>query len=160
MYDRVIIHALLLDPLTERPILILRSEDQERVLPIWIGASEANAIALEIEKVRVPRPMTHDLICGILETAGMAVRKVIITDLRDSTYFAEIILESQGREFPVDARPSDAVAVAVRTGAPIYVNQHVFDAYAESQCGEEPCVEKVQRWIESLSAGDLGRYKM
>jgi uncharacterized protein len=160
MYDRVVIHAVLLDPLTERPILVLRSEDESRILPIWIGSSEAHAIALEIEKIRVPRPMTHDLICGILESAGVEVSKVNITDLRDSTYFAEIVLCSQGREFPVDARPSDAVAVAVRTGAPIFVDRHVFEAFADSECGDEPCGEAVQRWIESLAPGDLGHYMM
>ena len=160
MYDLVSIHALLLDPLTERPILLLRSEGDGRILPIWIGVSEANAIALEIEKVHVPRPMTHDLICGILDTVGVSVLRVHITDMKDNTFFAEIVLDGKGGELPVDARPSDAVAVAIRTGAPIFVNQNVFELFAESECGDEPCAERIQKWLDSLAPEEIGQYKM
>lgn len=160
MQSRVTIHALLLDPLTEQPILILRSEEEGRVLPIWIGAAEAHAIALEMEKVRVPRPMTHDLICGILQCADIRVQRVQITDLRENTYFAEIVLQASGREFPVDSRPSDAVAIAVRTGAPIFVDDAVFDAFAQSECGSETCAEHVQRLLLGADAEEIGRYEM
>lgn len=160
MFDLVSIHALLLDPLTERPILILRSEENGRILPIWIGASEANAIALEIERVHVPRPMTHDLLCSILDTVGVPVLRVHITDLRDNTFFAEIVLDGKGGEVPIDARPSDAVAVALRTGSPIFVKDDVFELFAASECGEEPCAERVQKWLDGLAPEELGQYKM
>ena len=160
MYDPVSIQALLMDPLTGQPILVLRSEGEGRILPIWIGPAEAHAIAVEMEKVAVPRPMTHDLLCHILERAELNVRRVQITDLRENTYIAEIVLESSGAEILVDARPSDAVAVAVRTGAPIFVRQTVFDAFAEAECGDQPCAELVQRLLLGEDSGELGQYKM
>jgi hypothetical protein len=156
VYQKVFIQGLLLDPITERPILVLREEGEQRILPIWIGVSEANAIALQLENVKVPRPMTHDLLCGILSQMHGQVKEVRICDLQDNTYFADIVLEQAGEEVHVDARPSDAVALAVRADAPIFVEETIFD-----RCGEtEEAGDFVRSWFEQLSPEDLGRYRM
>jgi bifunctional DNase/RNase len=158
MYTKVHIQGMVLDPITERPILVLKDE-ANRVLPIWIGHFEANAIALQLEHIAVPRPMTHDLVCGILSSMGTPVKEVLICDLKDNTYFADIILLSQGQELHVDARPSDAVAVAVRSGAPILVEESLFDRDLD---GEEAAgsQEQLRRWLETLTPEEMGRYEM
>jgi bifunctional DNase/RNase len=159
VFLQVRVQGLFLDPITERPILVLRYEEGNRFLPIWIGAPEANAIALRLEGVEVPRPMTHDLMQGILEKLSAKVAKVLICDLQENTYFAQIVLSANGQETTIDARPSDAVALAVRTGAPIFVRDEIFDRAAETS---EPtsAEEQVQRWLEGLAPEDLGRYEM
>lgn len=157
MFQKVRIQGLLLDPITERPILVLRNLDDNRILPIWIGNSEANAIALQLENVKVPRPMTHDLLCGILSQVEIPVREVRITDLKDNTYFADIVLEKGGGDVHVDARPSDAVALAVRIGAPIYVEDSIFEKTSEQ---DEDNTEQLRKWLEELSPDELGRYEM
>ena len=159
MFLQVRVQGLFLDPITERPILVLRHEEGNRFLPIWIGAPEANAIALRLEGVEVPRPMTHDLMQGMLEKLSAQVVKVLICDLQENTYFAQIILSAHGQEAIVDSRPSDAVALAVRTGAPIFVREEIFDRATKA---EEPTTaeEQVQRWLEGLTPEDLGRYEM
>lgn len=158
MYTKVHIHGMVLDPITERPILVLKDESN-RILPIWIGSFEANAIALQLEHIAVPRPMTHDLVCGILSQVGTPVKEVLICDLKDNTYFADIILLSQGHELHVDARPSDAVALAVRSGAPILVEESLFDRNLE---GEEAAEgqEQLRQWLEKLTPEEMGRYEM
>ncbi len=159
MFLQVRVQGLFLDPITERPILVLRHEEGNRFLPIWIGAPEANAIALRLEGVEVPRPMTHDLMQGMLEKLSAQVSKVLICDLQENTYFAQIVLSANGQEAIVDSRPSDAVALAVRTGAPIFVREEIFDRATKA---EEPtnAEEQVQRWLEGLTPEDLGRYEM
>ena len=159
MFLQVRVQGLFLDPITERPILVLRHEEGNRFLPIWIGAPEANAIALRLEGVEVPRPMTHDLMQGMLEKLSAQVVKVLICDLQENTYFAQIVLSANGQEAIVDSRPSDAVALAVRTGAPIFVREEIFDRATKA---EEPTTaeEQVQRWLEGLTPEDLGRYEM
>lgn len=156
MYQRVKIQGLLLDPVTERPILVLKEDDASRILPIWIGTSEANAIALQLENIKVPRPMTHDLLCGILNKVNSSLVEVRICDLRDNTYFADIILAHEGSELHVDSRPSDAIALAVRTGVPIYVEDSIFQKSAET----EDFNENLQQWLQNLSPDELGRYEM
>ncbi len=159
MFLQVRVQGLFLDPITERPILVLRHEEGNRFLPIWIGAPEANAIALRLEGVEVPRPMTHDLMQGMLEKLSAKIAKVLICDLQENTYFAQIVLFANGKETIVDSRPSDAVALAVRTGAPIFVREEIFDRATKA---EEPtnAEEQVQRWLEGLTPEDLGRYEM
>ncbi len=156
MYQRVKIQGLLLDPVTERPILVLKEDEASRILPIWIGTSEANAIALQLENIKVPRPMTHDLLCGILSKVNSSLVEVRICDLRDNTYFADIILAHDGSELHVDSRPSDAIALAVRTGVPIYVEDSIFQKSAET----EDFNENLQQWLQNLSPDELGRYEM
>lgn len=156
MYQRVKIQGLLLDPVTERPILVLKEDEASRILPIWIGTSEANAIALQLENIKVPRPMTHDLLCGILNKVNSSLVEVRICDLRDNTYFADIILSHEGSELHVDSRPSDAIALAVRTGVPIYVEDSIFQRSAET----EDFNENLQQWLQNLSPEELGRYEM
>lgn len=159
MYLPVRVQGLFLDPITERPILVLKQEGGDRVLPIWIGAPEANAIALRLEGVEVPRPMTHDLVCGILARLEAPILKVLIHDLQENTYFAQIVLSSGGQEKTVDARPSDAVALAVRTGAPIFVREEIFEQAGQGEEHKETA-EQLQKWLESLGPEDLGHYKM
>ena len=158
MYTKVHIQGMVLDPITERPILVLK-DDSNRVLPIWIGSFEANAIALQLEHISVPRPMTHDLVCGILSRVGAPVKEVLICDLKDNTYFADIILLSQGQELHVDARPSDAVAVAVRSGAPILVEESLFDRNLEGDDAAES-QEQLRQWLEKLTPEEMGGYEM
>jgi bifunctional DNase/RNase len=156
MYQKVKIQGLLLDPITERPILVLKEDEASRILPIWIGTSEANAIALQLENIKVPRPMTHDLLCGILSKVNSPLKEVRICDLRDNTYFADIILSYDGGELHVDSRPSDAIALAVRTGVPIFVEDSIFQKSAEA----EDFNENLRQWLQKLSPDELGRYEM
>lgn len=147
MYHEVCIQGLLLDPITNRPVLVLKEAGEERVLLICIGASEANVIALQLENIPTPRPMTHDLLCGVLESVEGTLKEVRICDHRDDTYFARLIIGHDGKELEVDARPSDAVALALKNGVPVYVNEKVF-ALAE-QC--EECDNITDSWLRTLS---------
>src|SRR6186997_3019961 len=121
------IKGLMIDPITNLPIILLRDREGQRVLPIWVGASEANAIALQLENITTPRPMTHDLLRNMINELDARVTRVVINDLRDSTFFAQIRLLVGGKTLEVDARPSDAIALALRTEAPIFVAQSVLD---------------------------------
>jgi len=125
MWLEMKVKGLALDPLSNLPILILRDEEEKRSLPIWVGLAEANAIALELEKIPTPRPMTHDLIKSILEALHARVIKVVVNDLRDNTFFAVIHLQLGSTEITVDSRPSDAIALALRVAAPIFVEEEV-----------------------------------
>src|SRR5579862_2714850 len=120
------IRGLLMDPVTNTPIVILRDSGSETVLPIWVGVYEANAIALEIEKVSTPRPMTHDLIKNVLTGLDTSVHKVVVTELREETFYAVIWVESNGRTISIDSRPSDALALALRVDCPIFVEDDVL----------------------------------
>lgn len=158
---RVEIKGLMLDPASNVPIVILRDTQSQMFLPIWIGVFEANAIALRIEGVEPPRPMTHDLLRLMVEQLGATVEKIVISDLRDSTFFALIHLQQQDRPVTVDARPSDAIALALRVSAPIYVLRSVLDkaqaAELTTQASDE---EKLKKWLEEISPEDLGKYTM
>jgi len=155
------IKGLMVDPVTNMPIVILKDESEERVLPIWVGIFEANAIALRIEEIETPRPMTHDLLCNLLESLQVQVAKVVVSDLRDNTYFAQIHLEVDGTPRNIDARPSDAIALALRTEAPIYVDQSVLEqSRALDQDGEPSDSERLRRWFESLDPEDFSKYEM
>ena len=159
MYQKVHVHGLLVDPIKEMPILVLKDDEDGRMLPIWIGHYEANAISLHLEKIPVPRPMTHDLLCRVLEGAGSILEKVLIRDLQDHTYFAELVLMREGHEVHVDARPSDAVAMAVRTGSPIFVEASLYERAADVEEGDDD-VDSLRRWLAKLSPEELGEYEM
>jgi bifunctional DNase/RNase len=161
MQIEMTIKGLMVDPVTNMPIIILRDEAGTRVLPIWVGIFEANAIALQIENVAPPRPMTHDLLRDVIQTLDGAVQKVVVCDLKESTFYALIHLLVRGEPVTIDARPSDAIALALRTRAPIYVEEAVIDnAKTLESSPDRSDTERLQKWLESLDADDLGKYKM
>lgn len=154
------IKGLMMDPVTGVPIVILRNADNQRVLPIWVGPVEANAIALQIENVTPPRPMTHDLLKNLLTEFDARVERVVITALRGNTFYAYLDIDRQGSRLLVDARPSDALAIALRSRAPVFVDDAVLDqARSVEVSNEQADRERLQRWLESLDPDDLG-YKM
>ena len=161
MQIEMTIKGLMVDPVTNMPIIILRDKQGERVLPIWVGIFEANAIALEIEKVSTPRPMTHDLLKTVLMGLDAGVRKVVVSDLRDDTFFAMIWIEKNGEMISIDSRPSDALALALRLDCPIYVDDSVLkNSKMTSTVSEKVQSEELRKWLENLGDEDLGRYKM
>jgi uncharacterized protein len=155
------IRGLMMDPATNMPIVILKDASGPSVLPIWVGIYEANAIALEIEKVATPRPMTHDLIKNLLTGLEALVRKVVVSELKDDTFFAVIWLERDGQVISVDARPSDALALALRVDCPIYVEDEVLkNSKVAGSTADKFQSEELRRWLENLGDEDMGRYKM
>ena len=155
------IRGLMMDPVTNMPIVVLKDPSSDAVLPIWVGIYEANAIALEIEKVATPRPMTHDLIKNVLTGLDTKVHKVVVTELRDDTFFAVIWMERDGRIISVDSRPSDALALALRLDCPIYVDDEVLkSSKLAAAVSDRVTNEELRKWLENLNDEDLGRYKM
>lgn len=154
------IKGLMLDPSSNVPIVILRDEESQRFLPIWIGVFEANAIALRLEGVEPPRPMTHDLLRNSLATLGAEVQKVVINELRDTTFYALIHLQRNGEALTLDARPSDAIALAVRVEAPIFAMHSVLESAQASDVPDASDEERLKKWLEELSPEDLGKYTM
>src|SRR5580658_2019991 len=155
------IRGLMLDPVTNMPIVVLKDQVSEAVLPIWVGVYEANAIAMEIEKVTTPRPMTHDLLKNLLVGLDTMVRKVVVTELRDDTFFAVIWLEREGESISIDSRPSDALALALRVDCPIFVEDDVLkNSKVSNAISDKSTNEELRKWLEGLSDDDLGRYKM
>ncbi len=155
------IRGLMMDPVTSMPIVILK-DGGANVLPIWVGVYEANAIALEIEKVSTPRPMTHDLIRNLLVGFGAGIRKVVVNELKDDTFFAVIWVERDGQLMSVDSRPSDALALALRLDCPIYVDESVLKSAKTTSAMSDKLNTnaELRRYLESLGDEDLGRYKM
>jgi uncharacterized protein len=155
------IRGLMMDPVTNMPIVVLKDLNGNTILPIWVGIYEANAIALEIEKVSTPRPMTHDLIKTLLLGLGTGIRKVVVSELKDDTFYAVIWLDKDGDLISVDSRPSDALALALRLDCPIYVDESVLKSSKRSNAAADKVSDEEQRrWLESLDDEDLGRYKM
>ncbi len=155
------IRGLMMDPVTNMPIVVLKDINGNAVLPIWVGIYEANAIALEIEKVTTPRPMTHDLIKILLLGLGTGIRKVVVSELREDTFYAVIWLDRDGELISVDSRPSDALALALRLDCPIYVDDSVLKtSKASNSAADKVNNEELRRWLENLNDEDLGRYKM
>ena len=155
------IRGLMMDPVTNMPIVILRDVSGNSVLPIWVGVYEANAIALEIEKVSTPRPMTHDLIKSLLLGLNTAMRKVVVSELKDDTFYAVIWLDRDGEIISVDSRPSDALALALRLDCPIYVEETVLKSSSKAaNTSDKDNKEELKRWLDGLNDEDLGRYKM
>jgi bifunctional DNase/RNase len=161
MQIEMTIKGLMVDPITNMPIIILRDKDGQRVLPIWVGVFEANAIALQIENVTPPRPMTHDLLRNVIEDLHGRIEKIVVSDLKDNTFYALIYLRVDGEIVAVDARPSDAIALALRARAPILVEVSVIDnAKTADLVPEKGDAERLQKWLENLDPDDLGKYKM
>jgi bifunctional DNase/RNase len=161
MQIEMTIKGLMVDPVTNMPIILLRDSEGQKVLPIWVGIYEANAIALQIENVSTPRPMTHDLLKNVIGDLKGTVRKIVVSDLKDNTFFALIYLEVNGETVAIDARPSDAIALALRARAPIFVEESVIDnAKPFDPAGEKPDTERLQKWLENLDPDELGKYKM
>jgi uncharacterized protein len=155
------IRGLMMDPVTNMPIVILKDVGSETVLPIWVGVYEANAIALEIEKVSTPRPMTHDLIKNVLVGLESQVHKVVVTELREDTFYAVIWVERDGRVISIDSRPSDALALALRVDCPIFVEDEVLrNSKIAASNSERMTPEDLRKMLEDLNDEDLGRYKM
>jgi bifunctional DNase/RNase len=154
------IRGLMIDPITNMPIVILKDADDQRTLPIWVGPVEANAIAIQMENITTPRPMTHDLLVRVMADLGATVDRVVVADLSENTFYAQLILRRADGVLVVDARPSDALAVALRTKARVFVSEHVLDrAQSLDTSAEQANQERLQRWLESLDPDDLG-YKM
>src|SRR6266704_352280 len=155
------IKGLMIDPITNMPIIILRDPASSAVLPIWVGIFEANAIALQIEKIVTPRPMTHDLLKSMIGGLQATVEKVVITDLKENTFYALIFLNHEGKILPIDSRPSDAIALALRTGSPIFVASDVIEKAKNTDltkdAGES---ERIRKWLENLDPDELGKYEM
>ena len=155
------IRGLMMDPVSNMPIVILKDVGGNSILPIWVGVYEANAIALEIEKVTTPRPMTHDLIKSLLAGLSTGMKKVVVSELKDDTFYAVIWLERDGEIISVDSRPSDALAMALRLDCPIYVEEAVLkSSKMTSSVSDKVNQEEMRRWLEGLNDEDLGRYKM
>jgi uncharacterized protein len=155
------IRGLMMDPVTNMPIVVLKEVGSDVVLPIWVGVYEANAIALEIEKVTTPRPMTHDLIKNLLLGLDTHVHKVVVNELRDDTFFAVIWMERDGKVISLDSRPSDALALALRLDCPIFVDEEVLKHSKQATASaDRVSAEDLRKWLEGLNDEDLGRYKM
>ncbi len=155
------IRGLMMDPATNQPVVVLKELQGSGVLPIWVGVYEAQAIALEIEKVQTARPMTHDLLKNMLTGLNVHVQKVVVSDLKDDTFYALIWMEREGETMSMDSRPSDALALALRLDCPIYVEDQVLkSSKITSVVSEKSSNEELRKWLENLSDEDLGRYKM
>jgi uncharacterized protein len=161
MLIEMTIKGLMVDPITNMPIVILKDKDGDRVLPIWVGIFEANAIALQIENIATPRPMTHDLLRNVITDLNGQVDRVVVSDLKDNTFYAIIHLTVRGEPVAVDARPSDAIALALRTRSPILVEETVIDnAKTVDFAADRTDTDRLQKWLESLDPDELGKYKM
>ena len=160
MQIEMTIKGLMVDPITNMPIVILRDREGQRVLPIWVGIFEANAIALQIENISTPRPMTHDLLRNVIQDLKASVQKIVVCDLQENTFYALIYLTLNGDTLAIDARPSDAIALALRTRAPIFVEDTVIDhAKTVDLASDKADADRLHKWLESLDPEDLG-YKM
>ena len=161
MQIEMTIKGLMVDPVNNTPIVILRDKDGHRVLPIWVGIFEANAIALQIENHSTPRPMTHDLLRNVIHDLKASVDRVVICDLHEQTFYALIYLATGGEVVAIDARPSDAIALALRARAPIFVEEAVLSsAKTLDFAPDQADPDRLHQWLESLDPDDLGKYKM
>lgn len=155
------IRGLMVDPITNMPIVVLHEREGDRVLPIWVGVFEANAIALQVENVQTPRPMTHDLLRSVITELGGHLDRVVVTDLRESTFYAMLHVQTAGGLRAIDARPSDAIALALRFGSRIFVEESVIASARTVESQDDASdLGRLQRWLESVSDEDLGKYKM
>lgn len=159
--------GLTIDPFTNMPIIILKDLEEKNALPIWIGLIEASAIATELEKIQLSRPMTHDLIRNILQALEVVVLRVEVNDLSDNTFYARIYLQGKGGELVIDSRPSDAIALALRTKAPIFVDKKVIEksrsidlAKGGKEAEKKGKEEKWAEILDNLNPDDFGKYKM
>jgi len=156
------VEGLTLDPLTNMPIIILKDLAGDKALPIWVGYFEANAIALEIEKINTPRPMTHDLLNNIISSLQAKVKHILVTDLKDNTFFAEISVIQNGSDMTIDSRPSDAIALALRSKSPIFVEEKVIEAAKSLDLPDPDKLQNQEKkqwkdWITSIKPQDFGK---
>ncbi|MBD3413577.1 MAG: bifunctional nuclease family protein [Candidatus Aminicenantes bacterium] len=155
------VKGLVIDPISKMPIVVLEDPKMERMLPIWIGVFEANAISLQIENIETPRPMTHDLIKNILSDLNAKLNKVVINDIKDNTFYATIYCQTNNITIQIDSRPSDAIALSLRTKTPIYVEDQVIKKAQSLKFDEKlEDSEKLKKWLENLKPEDFGKYKM
>jgi len=155
------IKGLMVDPITNMPIVVLREHEGSRVLPIWVGVFEANAIALQMENVQTPRPMTHDLLKTVIGDLEGRVERIVVCALRENTFYATLHIRTPRTALTIDSRPSDAIALALRTGSPIFVEEAVIQSARSVEMSREPVdVGRLQKWLEGLSDEELGKYKM
>ena len=161
MQIEMTIKGLMVDPITNMPIVILRDKEGHKVLPIWVGIFEANAIALQFENVATPRPMTHDLLRNVIHDLKADIQKIVVSDLKENTFYALIYVTVAGESVAIDARPSDAIALALRTRAPIFVEESVIEnAKSVDPSSDRADADRLHKWLESLDPEDLGKYKM
>jgi bifunctional DNase/RNase len=162
MLIEMTVKGVILDPTTNTPVVLLRDLADVRILPIWIGGAEANAIATQMENLAPARPMTHDLLRLVIDSLRARVSRIVVSDLKDATFYAVIHLEvADGDAVTVDSRPSDAIALALRTKAPIFVEESVIDhAKTTDLANERMESDRLQKWLEGLDPDDLGKYKM
>ena len=162
MQIEMTIKGLMIDPITNMPIVILRDKEGQRVLPNWVGGFEANAIAMQIENVTTPRPMTHDLLRNVIQDLKADITKIVVSDLKENTFYALIHLQVNGEPLVIDARPSDAIALALRASAPIFVEDRVIDHAKTVDIAPEKgqSEERLQKWLEDMDPEDMGKYKM
>lgn len=155
------IRGLMVDPSTNMPVVILKDPNSDTVLPIWVGLYEAQAIQLEVMKATTPRPYTHDLLKNVVMGLNAEVRRVVVSELRGDTFYAVIWMEQNGEVIAIDARPSDALALALRSDCPIYVAEEVLQAAKVVPNAEaQPSEQDLRRWLENLGDEDMGKYKM
>jgi bifunctional DNase/RNase len=153
------IQGLMIDPITGGPLLVLRDPRTEAKLPIWVGAFEANAIATELERIKMPRPSTHDLLRDVLQRLSARLTKVVVTDLQENIFFALLHLETPSGPLTIDSRPSDAIAIALRCDAPIFATEEVIRAAETIDLTQgHQDTERFRAWLEGLDEGDLGKY--
>ncbi len=155
---RMQIKGLFMDPLNRMPIVVLADSQSESLLPIWIGMAEASAIAMQLENVQPPRPMTHDLLRNVIEGLDARLERVVVHDLQENTFYAVLVLKHSSGTVVIDARPSDAIALALRFNAPIYVSERVLTEAKTIDLHEQ--TESVQRWLESMEPEDFGKYRV
>jgi bifunctional DNase/RNase len=154
------VKSLMMDPVTQMPIVVLRDPSGDSLLPIWVGLFEANAIALQLENIATPRPMTHDLLRSVLSSMDAEVERIVITDLKENTFYASVQLRYNGRELNIDSRPSDAIALALRPEAPIFVNKGVIDKATRGESTKDAAEsDQLRKWLERLDPSDLGKYE-
>ncbi len=161
MAIKMTIKGLMSDPITKNPIIVLKDPDGEAVLPIWVGLFEATAIAAEMEKSPSPRPMTHDLLKNVIDHLKARVTRIVVTDLKENTFYALIHFIQDGKENTLDARPSDAIALALRAEAPIFVEEEVISRARNSDTNRDAGdAERLRQWLEKLDPDDMGKYEM
>jgi bifunctional DNase/RNase len=161
MQIEMVIKSLMFDPVTNLPIIILRDKDGHHMRPIWMGVFEANAIALQIENVASPRPMTHDLLKNVIEDLNADIKKIVVHDLKGNTFYALLYLEVNGETVAIDARPSDAIALALRARAPIFIDKKVIEnAKQVDLVPDKNDAEQLQQWLANLDPQEFGKYKM
>ena len=158
MFLQMKVSGIALDPFTNTPIVILKDNTNDKTLPIWIGFMEASSIAMELEKTPRVRPITHDLVKNLIEKLGFLVSKIEVTDLRNDTFYASMHLKNDTEEYILDARPSDAIAIALRTDSPIFVNEEVIEKSKNIEVDEDK--EKLEKLLDDMTDSDFGKYKM